>query len=179
MDSDKLIQHYILEELNNQLERQRNWDKSKDKPPAPVATLHISELQSKLSSKGYNITMIRTNYVRLMNRGLVLQVDVLVEMSYLLITKTGILAYASQELIQEHEAEENANKHLKASILASEATERLAKNQIQFNNKIKRLTYIATCLVVVQSVFMFLQYKETQKQTKILQQQLENQILNK
>ena len=174
MISDKRIQHEILEQLYNHHVSFVKW-KSEDGIPKPSEQISVEIVSNKLKSiyTELNITIVTTHCFRLAAKGFIKPIHPIDEV-FCIITDLGQYAYRSQLLLQENTYEENVDKHMRASILASKATTILSKNQIKFNGNIKCLTIIATIFVAFQTVFFVSQWYEMTQQTDLLKEQADS-----
>lgn len=166
MDSDKIIQSKILELVFEQYGRFYT-QKSPDKH------LGVEVILEKLKAiyPDIDLTIVNTQCFRLSAKGFIEPIHT-IEYINCTITVLGQNAYRSQLLQQENSYEETVNKQMKSSIEASEATKRLATNQIEFNNNSKDVTFLVTCLLVMQTIFFIAQWVEMNSQTRLLQSQV-------
>ena len=127
MDSDKIIQHKILELAYNQY-----IDFSTQKSPDKHLGIQIILDKLKVIYPEINITIVATQCFRLSAKGYIEPIETIKEV-FCTITKSGEYAYRSQLLIEENTKEENEDKYVRASILASIATKDLSAHQKNIN----------------------------------------------
>ncbi len=76
----------------------------------------------------------------------------------------------SEKLKSEYEIGKLEFETAASSILASNATTTLAENQKIFNNKIRSLTKIATCVVIAQSLIFIYQAVQMREQNRLVKE---------
>lgn len=151
MDSDKIIQSKILELVYNQF-----LDFSTQKSPDKHLSVEAILEKLKVIYPDINITIVNTQCFRLSTKGFIEPIPT-IDYINCTITLLGQNAYRSQLLIEENTKEENEDRYIQASILASIATEKLADNQIKINDRTITIAVITLIIIFSQALFLIIQ----------------------